>query len=100
MFGEHKSHYNPPWSSQYEYLADTICNDHVYGKNAVVSKGHYSNAILFKYPIVYWEHEEIYAITLGQRGLLNCNTAFGRAFVLHLCTLAYFRTGGGNSSLE
>lgn len=70
--GVHKRHSRLTLKSQYEFLADSIWQDYAYGKNAVVSEGHHGNAILSKYPIVYWENQDVSANSSEQRGLLHC----------------------------
>ena len=61
-----------PEETQFEFLADSVWGHFAYGKNAVYDHGHHGNAILSKYPIVSWEHEDISTNTMEQRGLLHC----------------------------
>jgi endonuclease/exonuclease/phosphatase family metal-dependent hydrolase len=61
-----------PEESQHEFLADSIWQDAVYGKNAVYPAGHHGNAILSKYRIVRWENVDISAHSVEQRGMLHC----------------------------
>jgi len=70
--GEHKRHRKLTLNSQYEFLADSEWSEYAYGKNAIVSNGHHGNAILSKYPIKYWENEDVSASKIEQRGLLHC----------------------------
>ncbi len=70
--GEYKRHRKLTLKSQYEFLADSHWSEYAYGKNAIVSSGHHGNAILSKYPIMYWENEDISASAIEQRGLLHC----------------------------
>lgn len=70
--GAHERHSKLTLNSQYEFLADAIWPEFAYGKNAILSNGHHGNAILSKYPIVYWENENVSANAVEQRGILHC----------------------------
>lgn len=54
----------------FEELADEVWHDFAYAKNSVYEKGHHGNAILSKYPIVKWEHQDISNNKYEQRGIL------------------------------
>ena len=60
-------------SSQFEFIADQSWPYYAYAKNAVVSFGHYGNAVLSKYPIISWYQENISTNKLEQRGVLYCD---------------------------
>lgn len=64
---------NWPTTSQLEYLADEIWPHHAYGKNAVYTQGHHGNAILSRFPILFWENEDISQNRLERRGLLHAS---------------------------
>jgi endonuclease/exonuclease/phosphatase family metal-dependent hydrolase len=74
--GAHEKHQQRfarwPEESQHEFLADSIWQDYVYGKNAVYPAGHHGNAILSKFPIVQSENVDISAHSVEQRGMLHC----------------------------
>lgn len=61
-----------PDGSQHEFFADSVWPESVYGKNAVYDVGHHGNALLSRYPIVFWENEDISAHRFESRGLLHC----------------------------
>ena len=60
-----------PKQPQFEFLADGIWHHHAYGKNAVYTSGHHGNAILSKYPILFWENIDVSTSRLERRGLLH-----------------------------
>jgi len=76
--------------SQYEFLADSIWDDHAYGRNAVSSLGHHGNAVLSRYPITQWRNHDISVPHREPRGLLQCSLAIPgyprplHAFCVHL----------------
>lgn len=98
VLGEHhlhaKSIYNWPSTSQYEFLADQIWQDHCYGKNAIYEEGHHGNAILSRYPIVGWENIDLSTNRFEQRGLLYSviETDFG---LIHVCSTHLNLTNNG-----
>ncbi len=61
----------PAKKSQFEFLADGIWQHFAYGKNAIHSQGHHGNAILSKYPFVFYENHNISNHPLEQRGILH-----------------------------
>lgn len=75
VLGHHEKHGSKmkdwPTTSQFEYLADKIWPHYAYGKNAVYTAGHHGNAVLSKYPITFWENEDISTNRLERRGLLH-----------------------------
>ncbi len=67
VLGERSGHSG----SQFEYLADQTWPHFAYGKNAVYTSGHHGNAILSKYPISFWENEDVSLNKIERRGLLH-----------------------------
>lgn len=70
--GHSRRHRNWPEGSQYEYLADTIWNQHAYGRNAAYPEGHHGNALLSKFPILSQQNRDVSVDGHEQRGLLHC----------------------------
>ena len=58
-------------NSQFEFLADEVWPHFAYGKNAIYGEGHHGNALLSKYPISYWENQDVSLNRLEKRGLLH-----------------------------
>lgn len=75
VLGHHRGYRTriPNWPDvpQSEFLAHGLWPHYAYGKNAVYTKGHHGNAILSKYPILYYENIDISYNQLEQRGLLH-----------------------------
>ncbi|MBI4350823.1 MAG: endonuclease/exonuclease/phosphatase family protein [Elusimicrobia bacterium] len=63
-------HKDWPDRPQHEYIAGEAGFDHVYGKNAVYTFGHHGNAILSRYPILFFEQVDISTNRLEKRGML------------------------------
>ena len=76
--------FNERFSSQLEVLADSVWNDHCYGKNAINKGQHHGNAILSHYPISNWENEDLTLHKLEKRGLLHCEIPLANQQTLHL----------------
>ena len=57
---------------QYEFLADSIWQQHAYGHNAVSPSGHHGNALLSKYPILRHRNIDVSVNGRERRGLLHC----------------------------
>jgi endonuclease/exonuclease/phosphatase family metal-dependent hydrolase len=55
----------------FEYLADKLWPHYAYGKNAIYRKGHHGNAILSKYPFIFWENIDVSNHRLASRSLLH-----------------------------
>lgn len=70
--GHSRRHRNWPAGSQYEYLADTIWNQHAYGRNAAYPDGHHGNALLSKFPILSQHNRDVSVHGHEERGLLHC----------------------------
>lgn len=106
VVGEHALHANRFWNwpknTQYEFLADSVWPDFVYGKNAVYDYGHHGNAILSRFPISSWENEDISAHRFESRGLLHCElTIPGWKDTLHcICVHLGLFKRGRNQQLE
>jgi endonuclease/exonuclease/phosphatase family metal-dependent hydrolase len=75
VLGHHERHASRvadwPTQSQFEYLADSTWSHFAYGKNAVYDEGHHGNAILSRYPISFWENEDVSPNRIERRGLLH-----------------------------
>ncbi|OIN99559.1 MAG: hypothetical protein COX65_05975 [Elusimicrobia bacterium CG_4_10_14_0_2_um_filter_56_8] len=63
-------HSDWPKEPQHEYIAGEAGFDHVYGKNAVYTSGHHGNAILSRYPILFFDQLNISTNKLEKRGML------------------------------
>lgn len=92
VIGHHEIHDKQmddwPNSSQFEYIADQTWPHFAYGKNALYSEGHHGNAILSKYPIHFFENEDVSFSKIERRGLLHAEIKHEghslHAFCLHL----------------
>lgn len=69
VLGHHEQHSRT--HSQFEFLADRLWTHYAYGKNAVYTEGHHGNAILSKYPISFWENQDISPNEFERRGILH-----------------------------
>jgi endonuclease/exonuclease/phosphatase family metal-dependent hydrolase len=82
VVGHHERH---PISSQFEFLADQVWPHFAYGKNAIYTKGHHGNAILSKFPISFWENQDVSRSRIERRGLLHAAIEIpGHTLPLHL----------------
>jgi endonuclease/exonuclease/phosphatase family metal-dependent hydrolase len=86
---EHQKHMDDwPTSNQFEYLADQTWKHFAYGKNALYSEGHHGNAILSKYPIHFFENQDISFSKIERRGILHAEIKHDQqiihAFCIHL----------------
>ncbi|MYN12225.1 EEP domain-containing protein [Pusillimonas sp. TS35] len=76
VLGAHQRHAERharwPATSQYEFLADTIWPQYAYGRNAVYPHGHHGNAILSKFPIVFYQNIDVSIGQHEKRGMLHC----------------------------
>jgi endonuclease/exonuclease/phosphatase family metal-dependent hydrolase len=83
--------------SQFEFLADQVWNHYAYAQNAVYPDGHHGNAILSKFPVQWWENQDISMNLLEHRGCLHAivETGAGPVHVLnvHLNLLHRDRVG-------
>lgn len=77
-------HKDWPAKPQHEYIAGEAGFDHVYGKNAVYTFGHHGNAIVSRYPILFFEQLDISTNRLEKRGMLYAKLKLpGRGGGLH-----------------
>lgn len=60
-----------PATPQFEFLADRLWPHCAYGKNAIYSAGHHGNAILSKYPFIFWENINVSASRFASRSVLH-----------------------------
>lgn len=77
-------HRNWPAKPQHEYIAGEAGLDHVYGKNAIYTYGHHGNAILSRFPILFFDRLDISTNRLEKRGMLYAKLKLpGRGAGLH-----------------
>jgi endonuclease/exonuclease/phosphatase family metal-dependent hydrolase len=62
---------NWPEYPHYEFLADDVWPEFIYGKNAEYPHGHHGNAILSKYPVLHSQKYSISTNRFEQRGFLH-----------------------------
>jgi endonuclease/exonuclease/phosphatase family metal-dependent hydrolase len=67
-----------PARPQHEYIADGAGFEHVYGKNAVYTSGHHGNAILSRFPILFFDRVDISTNRVEHRGLLYARVKLPR----------------------
>ncbi|MEI7527993.1 MAG: endonuclease/exonuclease/phosphatase family protein [Elusimicrobiota bacterium] len=82
----HKAAKHGDWPAgpQHEYIAGEAGFDHVYGKNAVYTYGHHGNAILSRYPILFFDRIDISTNRVEKRGMLYARLKLpGRGAGLH-----------------
>ena len=91
VIGEHGGHAKRvkdwPDQSQFEFLADQTWSHYAYGKNAIYTEGHHGNALLSKFPIVFWENEDASLNSLERRGFLHAMIEvpdFGKIHVISI----------------
>ena len=76
VLGHHSGHPSRhslwPDQPQYEFLADSIWQEHAYGRNAVYSEGHHGNAVLSKFPIISYQNHDLSLTGPERRGFLHC----------------------------
>ncbi len=76
IHGSHKKHEAnildwPKEKSQFEFLAQELWPHFAYGKNATYRLGHHGNAILSKFPFLFWENIDISIQKRASRSLLH-----------------------------
>ncbi len=100
--GHARRHHNWPEGSQYEFLADTIWNQHAYGRNAAYPDGHHGNALLSKFPILSHQNRDVSVHGHEERGLLHCEIDLpGSGLPLHaICVHLGLREGHRREQLE
>ena len=69
--GEGEDGESKEFTSQLEFLADSVWSHYAYGKNAVYEKGNHGNAILSRYPVKQWSNIDVSTNPLERRGLLH-----------------------------
>ncbi|MCZ4328851.1 endonuclease/exonuclease/phosphatase family protein [Castellaniella denitrificans] len=78
--------------AQHESLAAALHMQVAYGCNAVRQSTDHGNALLSRYPILYYENQDVSDHRLEQRGLLHCVVGVGdvpvHCLVVHLGLLA------------
>ena len=86
--------HNWPEAPQYEFLADSVWQDHAYGRNAVYDNGHHGNAILSRYPILSAENQDISGHAMERRGILQCVVGLPQGRRLHCMCIHLALTEG------
>lgn len=80
VVGENRRHavaFDQWVDTQFEFLADSVWDYRVYGKNAVYDHGHHGNAILGKVPFAHYSNHDISILPLSHRGVLHAITEDG-----------------------
>lgn len=73
VLGTHEKHDKKlSGAPHYEFMADSIWPEFAYGRNAVYPKGHHGNAVMSKFPIVYYQNHDVSIAGPEKRGLLHC----------------------------
>ncbi len=89
VLGENQHHAQKigawPTVSQYEFLADSVWQDHRYGQNAIYDGGHHGNAILSRFPISGWENLNISTNKRENRGILHTTIPIPGSSLIHAC---------------
>lgn len=76
---------NWPAAAQHDYLAETVWDHAVYGRNAVRADGHHGNALLSRFPLLNSENLDVSDHRFESRGLLHCEFQFGERRLHCLC---------------
>jgi endonuclease/exonuclease/phosphatase family metal-dependent hydrolase len=75
VIGEHRKHAQRisswPEVQHCEYLADSVYPHRVYGLNATYLESNHGNAVLSKFPLLYWANVNLSTNKLEQRGCLH-----------------------------
>jgi endonuclease/exonuclease/phosphatase family metal-dependent hydrolase len=76
----HKAASRKDWPAkpQHEYIAEPAGFDHIYGRNAVYTAGHHGNAILSRFPILFFDQVDVSTNRLEKRGILYCKLKLPR----------------------
>jgi endonuclease/exonuclease/phosphatase family metal-dependent hydrolase len=73
VLGTHEKHDKKlSGAPHYEFMADSIWPEFAYGRNSVYPKGHHGNAVMSKFPIVYYQNHDVSIAGPEKRGLLHC----------------------------
>ena len=79
-----------PDATQFEFLADSIWPHYTYGKNAIYNSGHHGNAILSKFPFVFWENINVSSLKQASRSVLHGIIEVGKpAKPIHLLCIHF-----------
>lgn len=96
--GRNQQHFS--LDAQHESIAAALHMQAAYGRNAIREQTDHGNALLSRYPILYFENQDISDHKLEQRGLLHgvidVNQTLVHCFVVHLGLLA----GGRKRQVE
>jgi endonuclease/exonuclease/phosphatase family metal-dependent hydrolase len=88
-----------PTQPQFEFLADTVWPHFAYGRNALYPTKHHGNAILSKFPITTWRHENLSTNRFEDRGLLHCTITVPKTTrPVHLICVHLGLTQGGRTA--
>lgn len=74
---------NWPKQAQHEFLATELWPSHIYAHNATYPHGHHGNAILSRWPIVGWQHQDVTHLRFERRGFLHCQITLQGGLLLH-----------------
>ena len=81
----HSGHSGDCDEPHYEFMADQIWPQYAYGRNVVYPKGHHGNAVMSKFPIVYYQNHDVSVAGPEKRGLLHCVLSLpGRMIHVHV----------------
>lgn len=81
---------NWPDATQFEFLAESIWPHYTYGKNAIYNSGHHGNAILSKYPFVFWENINVSSLRQASRSVLHGVIELGKKLLpVHLLCIHF-----------
>lgn len=75
------------FSTQLEYLADTMWPHYAYGKNSAYTSGHHGNAVLSTWPITQFSNIDLTVSPFEKRGMLHAELQLGdNQFLDVFCT--------------
>ncbi|MGK5093022.1 endonuclease/exonuclease/phosphatase family protein [Deltaproteobacteria bacterium TL4] len=73
-----------PEEPQLEFLATNMWPHHVYGKNAIYDAGHHGNAIISRFPLIFWENINVSHSPKASRSLLHGGLQISETETLHV----------------
>ena len=76
---------NWPDAAQHDFLASSVWQHAVYGRNAERADGHHGNALLSRYALIGSENLDVSDHRFESRGLLHCQLQVGEQTVHCLC---------------
>jgi endonuclease/exonuclease/phosphatase family metal-dependent hydrolase len=76
---------NWPDAAQHDFIASSVWDHAVYGRNAERADGHHGNAFLSRYALVKSENLDVSDHRFESRGLLHCEIQVGERIVHCLC---------------